>query len=70
MLLAAFAVQLSRCERREDLLVGSGVANRRLGRRRVVGMSVNTVALRIDACGDPTAAELAAARLRDGRVRR
>lgn len=57
--LAAFAVQLARYDGREDLQIGSGVANRGdPGLAGTLGMTVNTVALRVDLSGDPTVREL------------
>jgi amino acid adenylation domain-containing protein len=58
-LLAAFAVLLQRYSGEEDLVVGTPIANRR--RREVeelIGFFANTLALRVDAAGDPTFAEL------------
>ncbi|NBD08852.1 amino acid adenylation domain-containing protein [Corallococcus silvisoli] len=54
-LLAAFQVLLSRYSGQEDLVVGTPVAGR--GRReveRLIGFFANTLALRLDASGDPT----------------
>ncbi|MFP2898098.1 condensation domain-containing protein, partial [Corallococcus sp. 4LFB] len=54
-LLAAFQVLLLRYSGQEDLVVGTPVAGR--GRReveRLVGFFANTLALRLDASGDPT----------------
>ena len=57
--LAAFLVQLHRYSGRDDLQVGSGLANRRdRNSERVLGMIVNTVAMRCDLSGDPTVREL------------
>ncbi|NOK14170.1 non-ribosomal peptide synthetase, partial [Corallococcus exercitus] len=54
-LLAAFQVLLLRYSGQEDLVVGTPVAGR--GRReveRLIGFFANTLALRLDASGDPT----------------
>jgi amino acid adenylation domain-containing protein len=59
-LLAAFAVLLRRYTGEEDLVVGTPIANRR--RREIeelIGFFANTLALRIDAAGDPPFADLA-----------
>jgi amino acid adenylation domain-containing protein len=57
--LAAFLVQLHRYSGRDDVQVGSGLANRRdLNAERLIGMVVNTVALRCDLGGDPEVREL------------
>ncbi len=57
--LAAFALQLARYDGRDDLQIGSGVANRGdPGLAGTLGMTVNTLALRIDLSGDPTVREL------------
>jgi len=54
-LLAAFQILLCRYTGQDDILVGSGVANRRLREiEGLVGMIVNTVVLRTDFSGDPT----------------
>ncbi|MEG3162940.1 amino acid adenylation domain-containing protein [Sphingomonas sp. LB2R24] len=58
-LLAAWATVLSRLSGQEDLVIGSPTANR--GRHEVenlVGLFVNTLALRIDLSGDITVAEI------------
>jgi amino acid adenylation domain-containing protein len=53
--LGAFAVLLARCAGSEDVQVGTGLANRRdPAAERLVGMTVGTVALRLDLSGDPT----------------
>jgi amino acid adenylation domain-containing protein len=58
-LLAAFALWLRRVSGQSDLLVGSGVANRRLRESEdVIGMLVNTLVLRLDAGGRPSFREL------------
>lgn len=52
---AAFFVFLSRLSGETDLVIGSGLANRRVaGSEPLIGMFVNTVALRVDLSGDPT----------------
>jgi amino acid adenylation domain-containing protein len=57
--LAAFVVQLGRYAGRDDLQIGTGLANRRdPNAERLIGMIVNTVGLRFDLGGDPTVAEL------------
>jgi len=56
---AAFAALLGRHAGREDVQIGSGLANRRdPAAERLVGMLVATVALRIDLTDDPTVREL------------
>jgi len=58
-LLAAWAAVLGRVAGRDDLVIGTPVANR--GRREVeglIGFFVNTLALRVDLSGSPTVAEL------------
>ena len=56
---AALAVLLGRFTGRDDLQVGSGVANRtEPASRDLLGMILNTVVLRVDLSGDPTVAEL------------
>ena len=50
--LAAFAVQLARYDGRDDMQLGTGVANRGdPGVESTLGMLVNTIALRIDLSG-------------------
>ena len=57
--LAAFLTQLHRYSGRTDLQIGSGVANRRdPAVERLIGMIVNTVAIRCDLGGDPSVSEL------------
>ena len=57
--LAAFYAQLQRYTTRTDLQVGSGLANRRdPSSERLIGMALNTVALRCQLDGDPTVREL------------
>ena len=63
--LAAFAVQLARYDGRDDVQVGTGVANRGdPGVAGTLGMLVNTIALRVDLSGDPSVRE-AIRRVRD-----
>ncbi|HEX8695859.1 MAG TPA: amino acid adenylation domain-containing protein, partial [Longimicrobium sp.] len=60
-LLAGWAALLGRLSGQHDVVVGTPVANR--GRREVeglIGLFVNTLALRLDLSGSPTAAELLA----------
>jgi amino acid adenylation domain-containing protein len=58
-MLAAFYVLLHRYSGAGDLIVGSGMANRRLRELdSMPGMFINTVALRVDLGDDPTVAEL------------
>jgi amino acid adenylation domain-containing protein len=60
-MLAAFLVLLHRYSGASDVVVGSGLANRRLREvEDLIGMLVNTVALRVDLSGDPTVTELLA----------
>jgi amino acid adenylation domain-containing protein len=55
VLLAGFAALLARVTRQDDLLIGSPVANRnRAETEGLIGLFVNTLALRADASGDPT----------------
>ncbi|MFI0353848.1 amino acid adenylation domain-containing protein [Actinomadura sp. 9N407] len=58
-MLAGFAALMSRYGGGPDVVVGSGVANRRLAEiERMMGMVVNTLPLRIDLSGDPWFGEL------------
>jgi amino acid adenylation domain-containing protein len=58
-MLAAFIVLLHRYSGAGELIVGSGMANRRLRELDpMLGMFINTVALRVDLSDDPTVAEL------------
>jgi amino acid adenylation domain-containing protein len=57
--LAAFTLLLHRYTGQSDLLVGTGVANRRLHQfETLLGMLVNTVVIRTDCGGDPSFLEL------------
>jgi amino acid adenylation domain-containing protein len=59
-LLAAFAALLRRYAGEEDLVVGTPIANRgRHELEELIGFFANTLALRVDAAGDPPFAELA-----------
>ncbi|HVU73415.1 MAG TPA: amino acid adenylation domain-containing protein [Mycobacteriales bacterium] len=59
VMLAAFFALLHRCSGQRDIVVGSGLAARRLPElSEMVGMAVNTVALRVDVAPDATAREL------------
>lgn len=59
VMLAAFEVLLHHWSGQKDFCVGSGMAGRsRPETHRLLGMIVNTVALRADLRGDPTFAEL------------
>ena len=58
-LLAAFSVLLSRYTGEIDLPVGTPMATRRLpGSEEIVGLLINTVVVRCDLSGDPTAEDL------------
>ncbi|MEA2147160.1 MAG: hypothetical protein QOG59_2747, partial [Solirubrobacteraceae bacterium] len=58
-LLAAFTVLLSRYSGQRDIVVGTPVANRsRAELERLIGLLVNTLALRIDVSDNPTFREL------------
>ncbi|HSK80241.1 MAG TPA: amino acid adenylation domain-containing protein, partial [Thermoanaerobaculia bacterium] len=60
-ILAAFYALLGRSTGREDLLVGTPVANRQRAEiEGLIGLFVNTLALRGDLAGDPSFAELLA----------
>ncbi len=59
-LLASFGALLARYAGEDDIMVGTPIANR--GRRELedlIGFFANTLALRVDAAGDPPFAELA-----------
>jgi amino acid adenylation domain-containing protein/non-ribosomal peptide synthase protein (TIGR01720 family) len=61
MLLAAFKVLLHRYTGETDIVVGTPIANRtRLETEEMVGLFVNTLALRTDLSGDPTFRKVAA----------
>jgi amino acid adenylation domain-containing protein len=58
-LLAAFQVLLARYSGQEDVVVGTPIAGRtRRETEGVVGLFINTLALRVDLSGDPSFAEL------------
>jgi len=58
---AAFLAQLQRYSGQDHQQIGTGIANRREPlAERLIGMTVNTVALRCDLGGDPTVRELLA----------
>ncbi len=58
-MLSAFYVFLHRYSGQDDVLVGSGIVNRRFPPfEDLIGMVLNTVALRGDLTGDPTVEEL------------
>jgi amino acid adenylation domain-containing protein len=60
VLLAVFATLLRRYGSQDDLVVGTAIANReRAELEGLIGMFVNTLALRVDLSGDPRFAELA-----------
>jgi amino acid adenylation domain-containing protein len=59
LMFAAFDALLGRLSGQTDIIVGSGVANRRVaGTEQLIGMVLNTVALRVDLSGDPAIEEL------------
>ena len=59
LMLGAYFAFLHRLTGGDDLVVGSGVANRRVpATQRLIGMVLNTVALRVRVGDDPTVAEL------------
>ena len=56
---AVFQALVSRYTGREDFLVGTGIANRRVAEvEPMIGMMVNSLVLRADASGDPTFQDL------------
>ena len=60
-LLAAWAVLLSRLSGQDEVVIGSPVANRnRVEVESLIGLFVNTLAVRIDASGEPTVQTLLA----------
>lgn len=59
VMLAAYCALLARYGSAEEIVVGSGLANRRtLASEGLIGMIVNTVALRVNLRGGPTPREL------------
>ena len=67
VMLGAFYGLLHGLSAEDDLCVGSGIANRRREEAEgVLGMVLNTVALRVDASGDPTRARAPRARADHG----
>ncbi|MCM2579627.1 non-ribosomal peptide synthetase/type I polyketide synthase [Streptomyces meridianus] len=54
VLLTAFCATVQRLTGRDDIVVGTPVANRPAGTENLVGFFVNTLALRTDLGGDPT----------------
>ena len=59
MLFGIFQILLERYTNQEEFVLGSGIANRRWPETEtMIGMLVNTVALRADTSGDPTIPEL------------
>ncbi len=59
-MLAGFSALLQRYTNQHDLVVGTGVANRRLAEtENLLGMVVNTLPLRLDLAGQPGLTELA-----------
>jgi amino acid adenylation domain-containing protein len=59
ILLAGWAVVLSRMSGQKDVVIGSPTANRRrVELEGLIGFFVNTLALRVDLTGDPTIEEL------------
>ncbi|MFK3651162.1 amino acid adenylation domain-containing protein [Lysobacter enzymogenes] len=58
-LLAAWASLLSRLSGQDEVVIGTSVANRRRAELEpLIGLFLNTVALRLDLAGDPSVAEL------------
>ncbi|HZI46608.1 MAG TPA: condensation domain-containing protein, partial [Pyrinomonadaceae bacterium] len=58
-LMAAFQLLVSRCTGREDLLIGTDIANRnRVELEQLVGFFVNLLPVRINLAGNPTFVEL------------
>ena len=61
VMVTAYLALLSRLSGETDLLIGSGLANRRLtGTEPLIGMFVNTVALRVDLSDDPSVEDMLA----------
>jgi amino acid adenylation domain-containing protein len=59
LLFTAFVILLSRYTGTQDIVVGTGIANRRWQEtENMMGMLLNNVTLRIDLSGDPSVAEL------------
>ena len=59
VMVTAYLALLSRLSGETDLLIGSGLANRRLtGTEPLIGMFVNTVALRVDLSDDPSVEDM------------
>ncbi|MGB8509396.1 MAG: amino acid adenylation domain-containing protein, partial [Pyrinomonadaceae bacterium] len=59
LLLAAFDVMLSRYSGQQDILVGTGIANRnRVETESLIGFFLNSLVLRTDLSGDPSFREL------------
>jgi amino acid adenylation domain-containing protein len=60
-MLTAWAIVLARLSGQDDLVIGSPSANRHRSEiEPLIGFFVNTLALRIDVCGDPSVSELLA----------
>lgn len=58
-LLSAFCVLLSRYSGQQDIVVGSAIAGRtQRNTEKLIGLFVNSLALRTDLSGDPTFVEL------------
>src|SRR5262249_8005280 len=59
VLLAAFKTMLFRLSRQEDIIVGTAVANRQhVDTEGLVGLFINSLALRTDLSGEPTVRDL------------
>src|SRR6185312_5311877 len=59
VVLAAWAVVLSRLSGQADVVIGTPVANRRrVETEKLIGFFVNTLALRVDLQGGPSVSEL------------
>jgi amino acid adenylation domain-containing protein len=59
-LLAGFAAVLSRYSGQQEVVIGTAVANRRPETESLIGLFVNTLALRINLSGDPSVRDLLA----------
>lgn len=59
-LLAGIVILLSRHSGQDDVVVGTSVSNRRPETEPLIGLFVNTLALRVNVSGDPTVRELLA----------